>query len=85
MRRVRPSAPLGEKGAAERAEAVAGAFAVRPGAQARIVDRSVLLVDDVLTSGATANACAAALLVHGARGVCVLTAARVPKKLKLGL
>lgn len=40
--------------------------------------RSVLLVDDVLTSGATANACADALKRAGARRVFVLTAARTP-------
>jgi predicted amidophosphoribosyltransferase len=38
----------------------------------------VLLVDDVLTSGATANACAEALLAAGVASVDVLAAARVP-------
>ena len=38
----------------------------------------MLLVDDVLTSGATANACARALLAAGPAGVSVLAAARVP-------
>ena len=44
----------------------------------RISGRRVLLIDDVLTSGATANACAEALLAAGARSVDVLAAARVP-------
>lgn len=48
-------------------------------AEARLVrDRSVLLIDDVLTSGATAHACALALKEAGARRVFVLTAARTP-------
>ncbi|HTB44414.1 MAG TPA: ComF family protein, partial [Acetobacteraceae bacterium] len=40
--------------------------------------RSVVLIDDVMTSGATANACTAVLLAGGARSVDVLVAARVP-------
>lgn len=57
-----------------RRESVEGAFAVtRP----RLVRGcSVLLVDDVFTTGATASACARALLDAGARAVFVLTAAR---------
>jgi ComF family protein len=76
--RVRATPPLEKKSAAERAEAVADAFQVRPSRVARVSGRRVLLVDDVMTSGASANACAAALLESGAAGVDVLVAARVP-------
>ncbi|MBI4323608.1 MAG: ComF family protein [Candidatus Omnitrophica bacterium] len=43
-----------------------------------LVDRAVLLVDDVLTSGATAESCAWSLRAGGVREVFVLTAARAP-------
>ncbi|HEY7856723.1 MAG TPA: ComF family protein [Terriglobales bacterium] len=58
---------------AARIENVAGAFLANP---KRIVGRSVLLVDDVLTTGATARAASAALKRAGARKVVVLTATR---------
>jgi ComF family protein len=76
LRRTRATVPLGDKGAAERAALVADGFSVaRP---ARVAGKRVLLVDDVMTSGATAEACARALLAAGAARVEVLAAARVP-------
>jgi ComF family protein len=75
---VRTRATLAQPGlaAAERLENVRDAFAVRaPGAVAR---RRVVLVDDVLTSGATAAACARALLAAGAARVDVYTVGRAP-------
>ncbi|MDA8251989.1 MAG: double zinc ribbon domain-containing protein [Rhodospirillales bacterium] len=77
LRRVRPTAPLGHLGRAARAEALAGAIVVRPARSALAAGRCVLLVDDVMTSGATAAACATALLASGAAAVDVLVAARV--------
>jgi predicted amidophosphoribosyltransferase len=68
----------GEKSASERAAEVAQAFDVRPSRERTIEQRKVLLIDDVMTSGATANACAGALLAAGATSVDVLVAARVP-------
>jgi ComF family protein len=55
---------------------VGGAFAVRPGASAAVRDRWIVLVDDVVTTGATLAACAEALLAEGALGVSALTVAR---------
>ncbi|MBV8662808.1 MAG: ComF family protein [Hyphomicrobiales bacterium] len=59
----------------QRARNVQGAFRVAPGAPVK--GRRILLVDDVLTSGATANAAARALLRAGASDVDLLVFARV--------
>jgi ComF family protein len=74
VRRQDTRSQTGLTAAARRAN-VKGAFAVRR--RARIAGRTVVLVDDVLTTGATASACAQALRAAGAREVRLLTAARV--------
>jgi ComF family protein len=61
----------------ERARNVQGAFRVPDAAKAEVTGRRLVLVDDVLTSGATVDACARALLRAGAANVDVLVFARV--------
>jgi len=61
----------------ERRRNVREAFDVHPKWRASVAGRTVLLVDDVLTTGATVEACARALQRGGARRVDVLTLARV--------
>jgi ComF family protein len=78
LQRRHATLPLGAYSAAERREALYGSIIVRPGRRGGIAGRQVLLIDDVLTSGATANECARALLDGGAANVDVLVASRVP-------
>jgi ComF family protein len=76
--RWRSTPPLADKGAAERAITVADAFALSRRGRRAVAGRHVVLVDDVVTSGATAESCARVLIEGGARAVEVLAAARVP-------
>ena len=72
LERVRPTPPQARLSADARRRNVRGAFRVPPARQAAIAGRPVVLIDDVLTTGATAAACCAALLDAGASRVDVL-------------
>lgn len=80
LRRTRATDSLGHLGAFARTAALQGAIAARPSRGASLRGRRVVLVDDVLTTGATATACAEALLAAGVASVDVLVAARVPRR-----
>lgn len=67
----------------QRRQNVRGAFAVSPAKRAKIAGRRVLLIDDVITTGATAEACAKALLGAGALAVDVLALALVTEPGKM--
>ena len=74
VRRIRYTPAQSASGPAERRRNLVGAFGVhRPAA---IRGRSILVVDDVYTSGATMNTLASTLFRAGARRVCGLTLAR---------
>ena len=77
LKRVKATAQQVGLSQAERAQNVQGAFRVPTECKAEVAGRRLILIDDVLTSGATADACARALLRAGARNVDLLVFARV--------
>jgi ComF family protein len=76
LRRVKATPSQGRLSAGARRRNVSGAFEVRT--PDIVADRHVVLVDDVLTTGAMLNACARVLRQAGARRVDALVAACVP-------
>ncbi len=80
--RTRSTPSQGEMpSASARRRNVRGAFAVPAGRKPALDGKRVLLIDDVMTTGATANACAKALKRAGAVNVYVLALARVVRPL----
>src|SRR4051812_48351113 len=77
LRRIRPTEQQIGLSRPQRAANVQGAFKVAPERSAEIAGRRIVLIDDVLTSGATTDACARALLRAKAAQVDVLVFARV--------
>lgn len=77
LRRTRATQSLGGLGRKERAKVLTGAIAANPARAERLKGANVLLVDDVMTSGATTDACLRALHKAGARQVRIACFARV--------
>lgn len=82
--RTKRTPSLGGLGKDQRNEALNGAIAVRKQALSKIKGRDIILVDDVLTSGATSNACVTALRDAGAASVKITCFARVVESPEMG-
>jgi ComF family protein len=81
LRRVKRTPALKGMSLRQRRKVVAGAFEVNPSAE--LEGRTVVLIDDVLTTGSTANACARALRQAGASRIELVSWARVIKPMQL--
>ena len=81
LRRVRRTPPLKGMSFLQRRRTVAGAFKVQ--SKALVEGRTIILVDDVLTTGSTAEACARALTRAGAARVELVSWARVVRPTQL--
>ena len=81
LKRIRRTPPLKGMSALQRRKAVAGAFRVRD--TSAVAGKTVILVDDVLTTGSTAEACARVLKRAGAARIELISWARVVRPAQL--
>lgn len=81
LRRTRRTPPLKGMSPLQRRKTVAGAFRIAD--KSAVAGKTIVLVDDVLTTGSTAEACARALQRAGASHVELITWARVVRPLQL--
>jgi len=76
LRRIKPTRPQVELHRDQRAENVKNAFQINAAMTSIIKEKTILLIDDVCTTGATLRECAKALKKGGATAVYALTVAR---------
>lgn len=82
LRRVKSTAAQASLSNTGRRRNVSGAFVARRRIAGRIEGKRILLIDDVMTTGSTATACALALKRAGAARISLLTVARVDRRLQ---
>jgi ComF family protein len=80
LRRIVATDPLAQMGRAERARVMRDAFRVRPALNSALAGRTIVLVDDILTTGATSGAAARTLKKAGAARVVVVVIGRAEGK-----
>jgi predicted amidophosphoribosyltransferase len=85
LKRVKPTAQQVGLSRTERTASVQGAFRVPDDGKAAVTGRRLVLIDDVLTSGATVDGCARTLLRAGAANVDVLVFARVAEPVRTSI
>ena len=73
MVRTKDTMPMRNLGVTERVANVSEAFAIRKGGDAVLANKTILLIDDIYTTGSTADSCAGTLLAGGAKEVWLLT------------
>lgn len=83
LKRVRPTRPLKGMSLSQRKRTVQGAFRVAPGVD--LTGKTIVLVDDVLTTGSTSEACAKALRRAGAERIELVSWARVLRPAQLDI
>jgi ComF family protein len=83
LKRLRATPSQAGLNAKERRRNVARSISINPARAHKVRGQNVLLIDDVLTTGATVDACIRALKAAGARKVDVLTLARVVRPVHL--
>lgn len=76
LKRIRSTPPQGKLNRKQRQQNIKGSIRVNPSCASEIKDRVIVLIDDVMTTGATINECSRMLLKAGAKKVFVLTLAR---------
>jgi ComF family protein len=85
LKRIKPTTQQFGLSRTERAANVQGAFRVPADGKAEVTRRRLVLIDDVLTTGATVDGCARALLRAGAANVDVLVFARVAEPVQTSI